>query len=117
MITGKSIIGQSWSTNESKTFKTFDPIKNEENEWTFCEASAAEIEEACTLANDAFKTFRTSSNQKRANFLRTIAQEMEALGDDLLGVYQKESGLPVGRANGELRRTCLLYTSPSPRDA
>ena len=41
----------------------------------------------------------------KAAFLRAIADEIEALGDELINVYCEESGLPEGRARGERGRT------------
>ncbi len=105
MITGKSRIGVELSKDETNSFKTFNPIENKENEWTFYEASSTEIAEACALAKKAFPTFRATTNGERAQFLRAIADEIEALGDQVIEVYQKESGLPEGRARGEKGRT------------
>ncbi|NND14814.1 MAG: aldehyde dehydrogenase (NADP(+)), partial [Eudoraea sp.] len=78
---------------------------NTENPWLFHEANDAEIEEAVRLAKEAFLTYRSMPGKKKALFLRAIADEMEALGDDLIQVYMTESGLPEGRAKGERGRT------------
>ncbi|MEM8906699.1 MAG: aldehyde dehydrogenase (NADP(+)), partial [Bacteroidota bacterium] len=64
-----------------------------------------EIEQAMQLAEQAFQNYKHSSGQKRANFLRTIAQEIEALGDELIHRAMQESGLPEGRLKGERGRT------------
>ena len=94
MITGKNHVGFEFSAKGNKTYKTFNPLLNKENEATHVEASSEEIEEATKLAAEAFKTYKTVSGAKKAEFLNAIADEILAL-DDIL---------------------CLLYTSPSPRD-
>jgi alpha-ketoglutaric semialdehyde dehydrogenase len=105
MITGKNYIGNQLSAIGNKTFKTFNPLLNIENEWEITEASTNEVNQAAKLASEAFKTYSKISGEKKAVFLRAIAEEIEALGDDLLQVYSSESGLPNGRAMGERGRT------------
>ena len=105
MITGKNYIGNQLSANGSKTFKTFNPKLNIENQWEITEATQEEVDQAAQLAASAFKAYSKSSGSRKADFLRAIADEIEALGDDLLEVYSSESGLPNGRAMGERGRT------------
>ena len=45
MITGKNYIGNQLSANGSKTFKTFNPLLNIENQWEITEASSEEVNE------------------------------------------------------------------------
>ncbi|WP_439127950.1 aldehyde dehydrogenase (NADP(+)) [Polaribacter sp.] len=105
MITGKNYIGNSLSSKGNKTFTTFNPQKNIENNWVFNEATSEEVNQACELAAKAFKIYSKISGAKKAEFLRKIAEEIEGLGDQLLKVYSLESGLPAGRAAGERGRT------------
>ncbi|SHJ93455.1 NADP-dependent aldehyde dehydrogenase [Maribacter aquivivus] len=105
MISGTNAIGSKSSKQGNKTFKTFNPKENKETEWTFYEASSNEIDEAVALATDAFKVYKDFSGAKKAEFLEAIADEIEALGDELIETYCKESGLPDGRARGERGRT------------
>lgn len=105
MITGKNYIGNQLSANGNKTFKTFNPLLNIENQWEITEASIEEVNQAAQSASEAFKTYSKMSGSKKAAFLRAIADEIEALGDELLKVYSSESGLPNGRAMGERGRT------------
>ena len=105
MITGKNYIGNTLSAEGNKNYQTFDPKLNRQNDWTFTEATKEEIDNAVELASEAFKVYRELANSKKATFLRAIAQEIEALGDDLIQIYMKESGLPEGRAKGERGRT------------
>jgi NADP-dependent aldehyde dehydrogenase len=107
MITGKNYIGEKLSSQGKKIFKTFNPILNLENEWEFVEATEEEINEAVALAWSAYKLFQNIPGKQKGNFLRQIAYEIEALGDKLIKVYCKETGLPEGRAKGECGRTCF----------
>ncbi|CAM4329163.1 aldehyde dehydrogenase (NADP(+)) [Zobellia nedashkovskayae] len=105
MITGKNYIGNELSSIGSDTYKTFDPKLNLETEWTFYEATKEEINKAVDKAHEAFQTYKNFSGAKKAEFLEAIAEEIEALGDELIQAYCKESGLPEGRAVGERGRT------------
>ncbi len=105
MITGKNYVGNQLSAEGSKTYKTFNPQLNIENEHVFTEATSGEINEAVALASAAFETYSKVSGAKKATFLNAIADEIEALGDTLIEAYTSESGLPQGRAMGERGRT------------
>ncbi len=111
MITGKNYIGNKLSAKGDKTFQSLNPALNSSNEWIFTEATSEEVDEAVQLAWDAFEIYRTVSSEKKADFLTTIASEIEALGDSLLEVYCQESGLPRGRAEGERGRTLFQLRS------
>ena len=105
MITGKNYIGNQLSALGSKTYKTFNSQLNIENEYVFTEASSSEINAAANLAANAFKIYSKKSGKEKAIFLNAIANEIEALGEDLISTYTSESGLPAGRAMGERGRT------------
>ena len=105
MITGKNYIGNQKSAKGNKTYKTFNPELNEENQTTFTEATSEEIQEVVDLASEAFQEFRTISGAKKAEFLNTIADEILALDTELIETYCSETGLPEGRAKGERGRT------------
>ena len=105
MITGKNYIGNQLSALGSKTYKTFNSQLNIENEHVFTEASSSEINAAANLAANAFKIYSKKSGKEKAAFLNAIADEIEALGEDLISTYTSESGLPAGRAMGERGRT------------
>lgn len=104
MITGKNYVGSTLKAAGDKTFKTFNPQLNVENPWVFTEATPEEIEETVALAHQAFGTYKKSSGLERAGFLNAIADEIVALGNDLLVQYCSESGFPMGRAEGERGR-------------
>ncbi len=105
MITGTNTIGNTASKQGTLTYTTFDPKRNKETAFTFYEATTAEIEEAVNLAEEAFQVYKHTSGTEKAQFLNTIADEIVALGDELIETYCMESGLPEGRARGERGRT------------
>ena len=105
MITGKNYIGNQLSAKGTKTYRTFNPQLNIENENVFVEATSEEINEAVNLAARAYKVYQNKSGVQKAAFLNAIADEIEALGDLLIETYTSESGLPAGRAMGERGRT------------
>jgi 2,5-dioxopentanoate dehydrogenase len=111
MITGKNYIGNLLSSIGNITFKTFNPQTNTENNVLFSEASDVEIQQAVELATEAFKTFKSVSGAKKSEFLNEIANEIEALGDELIKTYCSETGLPEGRAIGERGRTIFQLRS------
>lgn len=107
MITGKNIIGNLNSAKGTATFKTFNPVENRENPWVFHQATNDEINHAVQLATEAFQQYKNFSGKRKAEFLRAIADEIEAIGEDLMNTYIAESGLPQGRAQGERGRTMV----------
>lgn len=111
MISGKNYIGNKLSSDGKVTFKTFNPKTNVENEFVFTEASDHEIEQAVALATGVFSTYKNMSGLKKSEFLNAIADEIEALGDQLIQAYCSESGLPEGRAMGERGRTVFQLRS------
>ncbi|NJB70583.1 NADP-dependent aldehyde dehydrogenase [Saonia flava] len=104
MITGKNYIG-SKLVGSHKPFKTFNPKSNSENPYEFYEASSEDINKAVAIAKEAFYTYKNISGAKKSEFLNAIADEILALGDELINTYTQESGLPEGRAIGERGRT------------
>ena len=111
MLTGKNYIGSRLSAQGELTFKTFNPKTNLQNETVFTEATTDEIDEAVALSAEAFEAFRFIPGKRKAEFLNAIADEILALGDDLVKVYCTESGLPEGRAIGERGRTVFQLRS------
>ena len=65
------------------------------------------ITKATQNAAIAFETYSKLTATKRAEFLETIANNIEALGDELLNMANKETNLPLPRLTGERGRTCF----------
>lgn len=60
---------------------------------------------------EAFKQYRNVSGREKALFLRSIAEEIEALGDQLIETAHLETNIPTARLLGERGRTVFqLHT-------
>ncbi len=104
-LTGKNIIGNGKSGEGKDTFTAFDPVRNEPVPIEFHEATDSEIETAMTKAESAFGEYGRRSGSEKAAFLESIAEGIDALGDELIERCNMETGLPVGRLAGERART------------
>ncbi len=69
------------------------------------DATSVEIDETVQQAHQAFLMYRNLSGKAKAQLLRKIADEIEALGDILISTASKESNLPEPRLIGERVRT------------
>lgn len=104
-IQGLALIGGQPVRGAGKPFQAFDPGKNQALGPDFNAVDAAQVAQACALANAAFDAFRATSDHERADFLELIAAQILALGDDLILRAMAESGLPRARLEGERGRT------------
>ncbi|KQQ79438.1 aldehyde dehydrogenase (NADP(+)) [Aureimonas sp. Leaf324] len=104
-IQGEQIIGQAISKGGQGTVYGIEAATGEKLEPGFGGASRADLDRACALADAAFDTYREASLEDRARFLETIADEILALGDELVERCMAESGLPRPRIEGERGRT------------
>ena len=75
------------------------------------DATLPEIELAMQQAWKAFYIYRKCSLKQRADFMRAIANELEAAGDELIQVAMNETNLPEARLRGERARTMFQLTS------
>lgn len=104
-ITGHQLIGNTVSQAGTQPFTGYNRLTNTPLDPTFYEATPAEIEQAVQLADEAFWIYRKKSGAERAAFLEAIAEEILALGDDLIQTARLESALPEARLLGERGRT------------
>lgn len=104
-LTGKQIIGNDLAGGGTSSFQAINPKSGEKLATAFFEATATELEHAAVKAKHAFQIYRGKSGEERAVFLETIAAEIEQLGSGLIERCISESGLPVGRIEGERGRT------------
>lgn len=104
-INGLSLIGSSTGALGDSSFNAIDPSTANEIEPPFYAASADETNRAADLAHNAFLHYSRKTGAERADFLRAIADQIEALGDTLTQRAMAETGLPEGRIQGETGRT------------
>ncbi len=102
---GKSLIAGVLVESSARHFHAVSPLDNQRLEPAFHEVSLAEVERALILADDAFSIYRRVGAEARSALLEKIAEEIVALGDDLLQRAHRETGLPLDRLTGERGRT------------
>lgn len=102
-ITGATLIGAEERTGGA-TFEAIDPSTGKPIGPAFREAGAADVADACALADEAFPVFSALDPEDRAKFLEAIADEIAAI-DGLVERAMAESGLPQARLTGERGRT------------
>lgn len=76
------------------------------------DATIPQIESALQEAQIAFLSYKNSNGKKKAEFLRAIADEIEALGQELVSTAMRETNLPEARIVGERGRTtghCRMF--------
>lgn len=88
-----------------KRFTVVDPSTEVMRDGEFSETDVASVNRACTLAAQAAHAYGATDCDTRAVFLERIAEEIDAIGDDLIVNAMGESGLPRARLEGERTRT------------
>ncbi len=78
---------------------------------SYKDATLQEIEQLMNKAWSAFEEYRNVSLKKRADFMRSIAVEMDALGDKLIETAKSETHLPEARLRNERARTIFQLKS------
>jgi alpha-ketoglutaric semialdehyde dehydrogenase len=77
----------------------------------FKDATVQEIDQTMQAAWKAFLQYRRTSLKQRADFMRAIGAEMEAVGDELIHTVMEETNLPEARVRNERARTIFQLTS------
>lgn len=77
----------------------------------FTDATTNEINEVMQQAWSAFHLYRKMSLKRRADFMRAIAIELEACGDELIQTVMRETNLPEARMRNERARTIFQLNS------
>jgi len=77
----------------------------------FNDATIQEVDEVMQRAWQAFHTYRKLPLTQRGTFMRAIAKELEAAGDELIQVAMQETNLPEARLRNERTRTIFQLTS------
>lgn len=101
MLTGKHLIAGEWVGGDT-TFKS-EPSSGEPHD--FAVGTPELVDRAARAAEDAFWSYSALSRTARAAFLRSIAEEIDKLGDEITKIGVEETGLPEARLIGERGRT------------
>lgn len=104
-INGEMFLGAAAVRGTNGAVHAVNPATGETLEPGFGGATHADLERACALAEAAFDSYRETTPDARAAFLEKVADEIMALGDELIERCMAESGLPRPRLEGERGRT------------
>jgi 2,5-dioxopentanoate dehydrogenase len=105
-LLGTSLIGSRRGSENKDVFRAAAPASGTELEPFFYAASREEVDLAANLAALAFESYSHSKPLARADFLRLIAQKLEAAQEQMVERANSESALPLSRLRGEVARTC-----------
>jgi len=100
-LTGQHFIAGKWLSGDA----LFDSAPSTGPVRHFSEASQSHVDAAVNAAEEAFMSYGWSGQNARAAFLRTIADEIEAVGALVTEIGHQETGLPEARLEGERGRT------------
>lgn len=104
-LTGKSLVNGITLAGGGAPFNGVNPATNDKLAPDYVGIIAEDVGKITAQAAAAFAEYRAKSGAERAAFLRAIAANIEAAGDDLAARMPLETGLPEGRARGETGRT------------
>ena len=104
-LEGYSLIGGQRGDGAGGTWQAKNPATGEELETVFHAEDEPGLNKAVALAADAFQTYGESSGSVRAEFLRAIAEEIEAIEETIVPRMMAETALPEPRCRGEKGRT------------
>jgi 2,5-dioxopentanoate dehydrogenase len=105
MLRGYNRIGNTESGEGGSVLEAFSPVTGNNLPEKFLVATREEMEKAVSKAENAFVIYRDIPASQKALFLDTIADEILALGDELIERAMLESGLPEARLKAERGRT------------
>ena len=120
---GHNLLAGTRSSQSSDTFQAIDPSSQTPLAPAFAEATSHDIDQAMTLAEQAFWHYRNIDDSARAAFLHAIADGLDKQIDNITARAQLETALPPARLQGEMGRTTNqlrlfadLIVSPAYRD-
>ncbi|WP_066547222.1 MULTISPECIES: aldehyde dehydrogenase (NADP(+)) [unclassified Sphingomonas] len=89
----------------TRSFMSIDAATGEPFGHPIAVSTQADVATVCAAAAAAFEPYSATGHAARADFLDRIGREIEALGDALITMAMRESGLPRARLEGERGRT------------
>ncbi len=104
-LTGHSIIAGKETPGSAGTVHGIDPANNAELEPAYTLIDESQLSEATAAAEEAFESFSSLEPETHAGFLEQIAENIDAVGSELVARASVETGLPEPRLKGELART------------
>lgn len=105
-LTGRSLIGFRDSRDGYGIFHAANPATGQSLPPGFSSATSEEIDAAARLAYEAFATYSRIAGRERAALLRRIAENIEAISEQVIERAHQETALPKARLESETARTC-----------
>jgi len=105
MLQGTSLIGSRRGSQTRAVFHGINPATGEQLQPDYFSASAEELHEAATIAEQAFPIYSKLTGRERGEFLRKIADGLQAIADVIVPRAHQETALSIPRLQGEVVRT------------
>ncbi|MEK9614230.1 MAG: aldehyde dehydrogenase (NADP(+)) [Flavobacteriaceae bacterium] len=86
-------------------FTTLNPATNTTIDQTFPLATEEEINSLIQEAEKTFENYREVSQKHRSRFLLEIVNQLESAKEEIIDIGHQETALPIGRLEGEMKRT------------
>lgn len=102
---GCSLIDGEWVAGKNGEITGFDPRTNASLNPSYSLASSAQLRAATASAKRAFESYRLTTPEVRADFLDSIANNIDALTEEIVQRASLETGLGTTRLTGEVTRT------------
>ena len=102
---GTSFIGAKRGKGKKTCVSAVNPVDGSTLEPSYISATQEEVEEAISIARDAFVIYGKKSGKEKSQFLCAIANNIEGRIEDLVARMPLETGLPEARVRGEAART------------
>lgn len=99
---GKHLIAGQWVDS----LEHFSSSPAHGDAFSFSVGTVDQVNQAVLGAEAAFYEYSTTTRTQRAEFLNTIADEIEARAAAITEIGTSETGLPTARLEGERGRTC-----------
>lgn len=106
MAAGRSLIGFREGAQSSTRLRAYNPATGEALDPEFLAATPEEVDLAAHLAAQASVSYRELSGAAKAEFLNTIAKNIEAVVEPIVERAHLETALPKPRLQSETARTC-----------
>lgn len=104
-LTGHSLIAGQTVIGGGKTTFGYNPATNEQLDPAYSLLTEDQLRTATAAAAEAYASFSTLDPEAHAGFLEAVADNIEAIGEELINRASQETGLPTARLQGERART------------
>ena len=104
-LTGHSLVSGLSLQENGTTFQAVNPANDQNLEPDYHQIDVASVDAIASQAKAAYAEYGQCSGAQKAAFLRQIADNIEAVVEDLVERMPAETGLPEPRVRGESGRT------------